>query len=47
MEWYQRLFGRGPDIVPNSNEVMWQVTGNGWLYVINDPERAGRTVVLG
>jgi len=24
---------------------MWCVAGNGWLYVIQDPERAGRTVV--
>ncbi len=24
---------------------MWCVAGNGWLYVIEDRERAGRTVV--
>lgn len=45
MEWYEQLFGRTADIVPNENEVMWCVAGNGWLYVIEDPERAGRTVV--
>ena len=43
--WYERVFGRAPDIVPNENEVMWQVTGYGWLYVIEDAGRAGRTVV--
>ncbi|MGC1419446.1 MAG: hypothetical protein WA786_04925 [Acidimicrobiales bacterium] len=43
--WYEQLFGRVADIVPNENEVMWCVAGNGWLYVIQDPERAGRTVV--
>jgi predicted enzyme related to lactoylglutathione lyase len=43
--WYEQLFGRPADIVPNQNEVMWCVAGNGWLYVIEDPERAGRTVV--
>jgi predicted enzyme related to lactoylglutathione lyase len=43
--WYERLFGRTADIVPNENEVMWRVAGNGWLYVIEDHERAGRTVV--
>jgi len=43
--WYEQLFGRVADIVPNENEVMWRVAGNGWLYVIEDPERAGRTVV--
>lgn len=46
MPWYQRVFGRTPDIIPNDSEVMWQVTGNGWLYVIQDVERAGRTVSL-
>jgi hypothetical protein len=40
--WYGELFGRSADIVPNKNEVMWRVAGNGWLYVIEDPERAGR-----
>jgi predicted enzyme related to lactoylglutathione lyase len=43
--WYEALFGRSADIVPNENEVMWCVAGNGWLYVVEDPERAGRTVV--
>jgi predicted enzyme related to lactoylglutathione lyase len=43
--WYERLFGRTADIVPNEHEVMWRVAGNGWLYVIEDHERAGRTVV--
>lgn len=45
MPWYERVFGRTADIVPNENEVMWCVAGNGWLYVIEDPGRAGRTVV--
>jgi predicted enzyme related to lactoylglutathione lyase len=43
--WYEQLFGRVADLVPNENEVMWCVSGNGWLYVIRDVERAGRTVV--
>jgi predicted enzyme related to lactoylglutathione lyase len=43
--WYEQLFGRPADIVPNEMEVMWCVAGNGWLYVMEDPERAGRTVV--
>ncbi len=43
--WYEQLFGRSADIVPNENEVMWRVAGNGWLYVIEDEARAGRTVV--
>ncbi len=45
LAWYERLFGRVADIIPNENEAMWCVAGNGWLYVIQDPERAGKTVV--
>lgn len=45
LEWYEKLFGRAADIIANENEVMWCVAGNGWLYVVQDPERAGRTVV--
>jgi predicted enzyme related to lactoylglutathione lyase len=45
IEWYERFFGRAADIIPNDEEAMWSVTDNGWLYVITDPRRAGRTVV--
>ena len=40
MGWYEQLFGRPADIVPNKDEVMWGVSGNGWLYVIEEPDRA-------
>ena len=43
--WYAQLFGRPADIIPNANEVMWHVAGNGWIYVIEDAGRAGKTVV--
>ncbi len=45
LPWYQRFFGRPADIVPNEHEVMWQAAGNGWIYVIEDPARAGKTVI--
>ena len=45
VDWYTRLFGRPADIVPNEHEVMWRVAEAGWLYVIDDAERAGQTVV--
>jgi predicted enzyme related to lactoylglutathione lyase len=43
--WYERLFGRAADIVPNENEVMWRMTDSGWIYVMEDAGRAGGTVV--
>jgi predicted enzyme related to lactoylglutathione lyase len=45
LPWYERLFGRPADIVPHTHEVMWRVSDTGWIYVIEDAERAGRTVV--
>lgn len=43
--WYERLFGCPPDFFPNSNEAVWQVAGNGWVYVVGDAERAGRALL--
>ena len=43
--WYERFLGRGPDIVAHDEEVMWQITGAGWLYIRRDPERAGNGIV--
>ena len=45
VSWYQRLFGRAPDIVPNDDEVMWHVANAGWVYVVRDINRAGRGLV--
>jgi catechol 2,3-dioxygenase-like lactoylglutathione lyase family enzyme len=39
--WYERLTGRPPDLVPNAGEAAWQVTGDGWVYIIEDAPRAG------
>ena len=43
--WYERLFDRPPDILPNDDEAMWRVAESGWLYLTVDTERAGRSVV--
>ncbi len=43
--WYGRLFGRVADIVPNETEVMWRVADGGWLYVVQDTDRAGMSLV--
>jgi catechol 2,3-dioxygenase-like lactoylglutathione lyase family enzyme len=44
-EWYRRLFGRDADVVAHDREVLWQVSGTGWLYVVEDAGRAGRGLV--
>ncbi|HTU39333.1 MAG TPA: VOC family protein [Acidimicrobiales bacterium] len=44
--FYEDVFGRSPDIVPNEHEAMWRLTDTAWLYVVSDAghaERAGHT----
>lgn len=43
--WYERLFGRPADVLPNDAEAMWQLTGSANLYLVADPARAGRGIV--
>jgi catechol 2,3-dioxygenase-like lactoylglutathione lyase family enzyme len=43
--WWERFFGREPDLLPNDHEAAWRVTTDGWIYVIGDPDRAGRALV--
>jgi glyoxylase I family protein len=43
--WYERFFGRAPDLVPNEIEACWQMTDTAWVYIIEDAENAGRGLV--
>lgn len=43
--WYERFFGRAPDVVAHDEEVMWQIAGGGWLYVLREPAHAGHSIV--
>ena len=43
--WYEQVFGRPPDIVPNEHEVMWRVAGNGWMYVVEQAKGYGGALV--
>jgi predicted enzyme related to lactoylglutathione lyase len=42
---YERLFGRPADVIVHETEVMWELAGAGWVYVVSDPERAGHALV--
>ena len=41
VEWFSRLFGRPPDILPNGDEAMWGATRSGSVYLVRRPDRAG------
>jgi len=44
-DWYARLLGRAPDMYPHDREACWQLTDGGWLYVVEDRERAGGSLL--
>lgn len=31
VQWYERLLGRPPDLVPNDHEAAWRLTDSGWI----------------
>jgi glyoxylase I family protein len=43
--WYERFFARPADVVANEDEVMWQVTDRGGLYIVRDADHAGNSMV--
>ena len=45
VEWYQRLLGSPPDMAPHKTERAWRLTGESWIYVVADPERAGKSLL--
>jgi len=40
-EWYERLLGRSPELIPNDDEAAWRLTETAWIYLIADPAHAG------
>jgi catechol 2,3-dioxygenase-like lactoylglutathione lyase family enzyme len=45
IEWYERLLGGPPDMKPNEIERTWKLTDESWIYVVTDPDRAGKALV--
>jgi predicted enzyme related to lactoylglutathione lyase len=45
LQWYERLWGKRPDFIPEEGEAVWQVTDHGWVYVVTDAERAGNALI--
>ena len=44
-DFFERIFGRAPDVEVAVDEVMWRVTETAWLYVVVDAVRAGHGLV--
>jgi catechol 2,3-dioxygenase-like lactoylglutathione lyase family enzyme len=39
--WYERLFGEPPFMRPHDHESVWRLEEHAWVYIVEDPERAG------
>jgi catechol 2,3-dioxygenase-like lactoylglutathione lyase family enzyme len=46
VEWYGRLLGRPPDILPNEAEAVWHVTERASVYVVAGGGRPGGGIAL-
>ena len=43
--WYERLFGRPPDFLPNDAEAVWQLADTASVYLVADADRAGHGIM--
>ncbi|NDU74527.1 VOC family protein [Actinomadura sp. DSM 109109] len=46
LPWYERFFGREPSFLPNDVEAVWEVAEHRYVYIVQDPSRAGRALVF-
>jgi catechol 2,3-dioxygenase-like lactoylglutathione lyase family enzyme len=44
VSWYERLFARPPDLIPNTDEAAWRLTETAWVYVIAGAGEAGTSL---
>ena len=45
LPWFERLFGRPPDLLPQDEEAAWELTDTGWIYLVADAGRAGKSLL--
>jgi hypothetical protein len=46
LPWYERLFGRQPSFLPNDIEAVWELAEDRYVYIVQDPVRAGNALVM-
>ncbi|MEQ4724034.1 VOC family protein [Nonomuraea sp. B19D2] len=46
LPWYEQLFGGQPAFLPNDIEAVWEVAEHRYIYIVQQPERAGNALVL-
>lgn len=46
LEWYKRLLGAEPAFYPNDIEAVWQLAEDRYMYIVQNPDRAGGAVSM-
>jgi hypothetical protein len=46
LPWYERFFGGRPSFLPNDIEAVWEVAEHRYIYIVQQPDRAGNALVL-
>jgi predicted enzyme related to lactoylglutathione lyase len=46
LPWYERFFGGKPSFLPNGSEAVWEVAEHRYIYIVQEPGRAGNALVL-
>ena len=43
--WYEALLGAEPSFLPHDTEAVWEQIDHGYVYLVEDAERAGNAVL--
>ena len=46
LPWYERLLGVEPSFLPTDTEAVWEVAEHRYVYIVENAERAGHSVLL-
>jgi predicted enzyme related to lactoylglutathione lyase len=46
LRWYEQFFGGRPSFLPNETEAVWEVAKHRYIYIVQEPDRAGNALVL-
>ena len=45
LPWYEQLFGAEPSFLPHDTEAVWELADQRFVYIVQDPSRAGHALV--
>lgn len=46
LPWYEQFFGGPPSFLPTDTEAVWEVAEHRYIYIVQDPGRAGHALVF-